>query len=179
MEKEHTQLELFSHSGGDFESKPAQKRRLFVSWRGHEKTIILAICFMVTSAVSFSLGMERGKRIAALRTDSKLDLASPVKKELAPVQIAVQKAPEPAVVLRSQVLNVTGSIYAIQLATYKSRSGADKEAELLRKKGLSPLVLVKSGYFVLYASNFKDKETAKQTQAELKKRYKDCIIRRL
>ena len=47
-----------------------------------------------------------------------------------------------------------GSGYTIQLASYKSKSFAQKEAELLKKKGFVPLVIPKGSYTILCVGKF-------------------------
>ncbi|MBC8436526.1 MAG: SPOR domain-containing protein, partial [Candidatus Omnitrophica bacterium] len=67
----------------------------------------------------------------------------------------------------------------IQLASYKARKFADKEAEVLKKKGLTAFVLYKGDYVILCAGKFSDKEEARNSMSQLKTRYKDCYLRRL
>ncbi|MFH1127974.1 MAG: SPOR domain-containing protein, partial [Candidatus Omnitrophota bacterium] len=69
--------------------------------------------------------------------------------------------------------------YTIQVASYQTKKGAQKEAEIIKKKGLSVSVLSKGAYSILCVGNFKDKQKAKLVLVELKKRYRDCFIRRL
>ena len=69
--------------------------------------------------------------------------------------------------------------YTIQLASYQSRKYADRAAEKLKKRGLSPLILSKGEYIVLCVGNFSDKKTAYSLLAEFKKQYRDCFVRRL
>lgn len=69
--------------------------------------------------------------------------------------------------------------YTIQLASYKSRSFAQKEAELLKKRGLLPLVIPKGNYTILCVGRFPTKEGAQSLLAQLTKRYQGCYLRRL
>jgi cell division septation protein DedD len=69
--------------------------------------------------------------------------------------------------------------YTIQVAAYKDRKNAQREAEVLRKSGLEVKLLVKGNYSVLYAGNFANREKAQMAMGKLEKKYKGCIIRRL
>lgn len=71
--------------------------------------------------------------------------------------------------------------YTIQLASCRTKVSAQKEAELLRKSGFSPLILSKGSYIVVCVGNFSNQQAAKTLVSELKKRkrYQDCLVRRL
>ena len=69
--------------------------------------------------------------------------------------------------------------YTVQVASFQTRKYAQKEAEVLRKKGFSPLVLPKGKYSILCVGNFSSRETAKPLLSKLRQRYRDCFVRRL
>lgn len=69
--------------------------------------------------------------------------------------------------------------FTIQVASFKNKAGAQKEAEAIRKIGLSTMLFSKDGYFILCAGNFPNKEAAMSRVAQLNKRYGNCQIRRL
>lgn len=170
--KSHSQLELFSPPKGYSELKTQDNYNAFLSYiRNYEKVILIIIGFIVTGIISFSLGVEKGKTIvrspASIQTMDKSPLQPPPSIE----KRDDVKQPQPK---EEKIQN-----YTIQLASYKTKAHAEQEAERLRKKGISPLVLSKGAYTVLYAGSFPDKETAKSLLPELKKRYHDCFIKRL
>ncbi|MFZ2357461.1 MAG: SPOR domain-containing protein [Candidatus Omnitrophota bacterium] len=183
LEKNNPQLELFSKTKDDFQNK--LNSRPFLSYiKGYEKIILVIIVFIITGVVSFSFGVEKGKSIAASRFNSRLDMAINSK-----VQGTVQAASQQTASPQAQVLTLdeksslrpqeeTGN-YTIQVASYQTKKGAQKEAEIIKKKGLSVSVLSKGAYSILCVGNFKDKQKAKLVLVELKKRYRDCFIRRL
>jgi hypothetical protein len=180
----NNQLELFSDSSGLNEPRRGTLSNSALSriWK-YEKTILLTISIVTTGLVSFSLGVERGKRLALLKNNSRVENNKPVvattpdkasavinpSGQEAPVQ---QKAPQ-------QKEPVQAQDFAIQLASYKMMAHAQKEAEILKKMGLSPIILSKGSYIVLYVGKLSNKEAAQSLLSELKKRYRDCIIRRL
>jgi hypothetical protein len=156
----NAQLELFSQTKALNNAKDLKKGNPFLARiRNYEKTILIIISLALTGIVSFSLGVEKGKRVS---------IATQAADKLAP-KSEVLKQPE-----APQKQN-----YIIQLASYKTRMHAQKEVELLKKRGLSPLVLSKGSYTVLCVGNLSNRETAQSLLSELKKRYKDCYIRRL
>ena len=175
------QLELFLQGRGDFEKKPSSRH--FLSYiRGYEKVIIIIICSIVIGVISYSLGVEKGKRIELLRLNSRLDMAAAVK--TAPVLAPAPVSAAPRIKVNIKDSNSTATeddsdSYTIQVASYQSRVAAQKEAERLKKKGLSVLVLSKGKYTILCVGKFPNKEKAKSSLVELRKKYKDCQIRRL
>ncbi len=165
MEKVNSpQLELFSQQqNNSAETKSAGFNFSFFNYmRGYEKTILLIIAFLTIGIISFSLGVEKGK-------GQKI----PVTKEIA----APPKIQQPAVKQEEAILQG----YTIQIASYQARESARKEAELLKKKGLNPIILSKGKYSVLCVGSFSNREKAQALLLELEKnkRYKGCIIRRL
>jgi len=190
MEKESSaQLELFSPGTKPPVLNNQRQQRIFGRLYAYEKTIILLIGLLITAIIAFSLGVERGKGIADLNSASHLDMAEAkrtprpiVKNELktlpSPKEIASEIKREPRKEA-APVPKIKSPGYTIQLACYKTKGYAQKEAEALKRKGFTPLFLSKGEYIVLCVGNFADKATAKPSLAELQKRYEGCMIRRL
>lgn len=182
------QLELFSHSGanGHLAAGAQGTSAFFARLWNYEKFILVAIALLVTAVVSFSLGMERGRRVGisvrepvapggevAERPARRSPIMAPVvAKTDVPVAAPAQAAVE-------QPVKAAGYGYTIQLASFQTKKLAEREAESLRKKGHEPLVLNKSGYTVVCVGKFSDKESARTLLSEFRKKYKDCFIRRL
>jgi cell division septation protein DedD len=177
--EDNQQLELFSQGEDNAKSASLRRSNPFVSSiRKSERLIITAIVFAITGIISFSLGVEKGKRIALTEKPGaahSFDLAATRPKAISPQPVAVPVAGQPPV----EVSAATQQGYTIQLASYKNLSSAQLEAQTLKKRGLSPLILTKSGYKVLCVGKFNNKETAQQLLSELSKRYEGCRIRRL
>lgn len=175
MEREnHSQLELFSQAKSENELKRRLPHHLFSFIQNYEKAILAFICFIITAIVSFSLGVEKGKKVAVynqIKINEPRSLIKTDKEQVQPVQ--KQESIQPPKV-KEYIEN-----YTIQLASYQTKTYAQKEAEVLRKRGLVPVILSKSGYTVLCVGNFPNKEMAKPLLSELKKHYRDCFIRRL
>lgn len=189
MEREdHFQLELFSQAKNYTQGRPSNNLFFGYFWK-HEKIIIMIMGGLFVGVVSFSLGVERGKKLAMLTMNNQmtakytpaapasLKTAVPVKtKQLITAPLAEQQKQDTGekALPRDSELN-----YTIQLASYQIKTTAQKEAQALQKKGFSPVVLSKGKYTVLCVGRFANQNKAKIMLTELKKRYKDCLIRRL
>ena len=183
MEKEgHAQLELFSQDQGLSYIRPRNKRAPLSYIRGYEKIILIFAAFMVTALISFSLGVEKGKRLftSAIKSQYLAEtqkIAPPQSTPAAPAPVAA--AQQSFIVSVKSVPQSAAGKFTIQVATFKTAALAQKEAEFLKKKGFTVRLSSSGAYVVLCAGNFSNKETAKPVLAKLKKQYDDCFIRRL
>lgn len=174
MEKQNNpQLELFSRSDDRAEFKANTTNPLLVRIWNYEKTILIIIAIFITGIIAFSLGVEKGKRIASKVQNEPLTTAK------------IQNVEPPVIIKKEEVVEqITPAIqqlkaFTIQVASFKTRSNAQKEAETLKKKGLSTLILTKGSYTILCVGNFPNKEAAQSLLSQLNKRYGNCQIRRL
>ena len=204
MEKNsHSQLELFTQSKDSGALRPpAMQNPVLAFLRGYEKTLLLIIGVVATGIICFSVGVESGKRMAMQKINARFDIAKTPealvaqpapKQQIVPVARPAQqpvtlpvnsiRQPAPAQYqFTPKVAAATseaGQGYTIQVASYKTKSYAQKEAQSLKSKGLSPLVFSKGSFVIVCVGNFNNKETAQSMLSELKKRYQDCCIRRL
>jgi len=180
MDKEYNnQLELFSQ-GNSHNQINAGVSKAFISYISkYEKTVIIIIGFVVTCIASFSLGVEKGKSFSMLKTDSKLDIAAkpqPSSSVSTTKQITrdQQYQPEEKDVTKEYIQN-----YTIQVASFLNKINAQKEADALKRKGLSPLVLSKGKFRIVCVGNFAKRKEAEHLLSQLRKQYQDCSIRRL
>ncbi len=178
--KNNFQLELFSQSKNSGEIKSRRNNAFLDLIWNYEKTILIIICLCFTGIASFALGVEKGKRLALLKNNSRLDVALNIETPKAvAVNQAAQQQPQQGIPEGPGLKDYSKKAYTIQLASYRTRTYAQKEAKELKNKGLSPLVLSKGNYTVLCVGNFTNKEKAQPLLSELKKRYQGCYIRRL
>ena len=192
--KGHTQLELFSHAKSASSLMP-QTRHSFLGfiWN-YEKTILIIVGFIITATVSFALGVEKGKKIAAWKSQSRAFMASGedvTNRASIPVASPAQAKPQPqlklAPALNEEEVVATPAVlvkeslgsYTIQVASFIKEASAQKEIGTLKKKGLVASILFKGKYLVVCVGNFMKKDEARSLLSELKKRYQDCFIRRL
>lgn len=183
MENENiSQLELFSEKNANSPEKIRKKPVSFFGYfRRYEKIILIIIGFIITGVVSFCLGVKKGKDIAISNTASRLDIAVLPKQQQKPQAATMQ-----AQVITTSTSIITPSVnvnniksYTVQVASFQTKALAQKEVELLRKKGFSALSLTKGRYIIVCVGNFNNQETAKSSLSQLKKNYPDCLIRRL
>ncbi|MDD4894924.1 MAG: SPOR domain-containing protein [Candidatus Omnitrophica bacterium] len=179
MEKDYSQLELFSQGKASNQASPRTSRAFITYISKYEKIILIIIGFVITGIASFSLGVEKGKRYAMPRNDSRFDIAVKPAQALpvpAPKQAVIEPQSQP--VKKEAAREITLN-YTVQVASFTSRVNAQKEVESLRRKGLSPLVLSKGKFSIVCVGNFSKREEAESLLPKLKKQYQDCRIRRL
>jgi cell division septation protein DedD len=172
MSQSDDQLELFSDPQEDQKTAANRSQRnSFVSriW-GYEKVVLIIILLLVTSIISFSLGVEKSRRIGV----NQPQVVEPPKK-VEPLNPPAEFKP---VAQAPAVLSQVGQ-YTIQVASFKGSTYAKKEAEQLNKRGFKAFTLKKGKYVILCVGNFVNKETAQPLLSELSKYYKSCYIRRL
>ena len=176
MEKQaNLQLELFTQTKNAASSGTSRKVSSFFLARiwNYEKTILIIIAVIITGVVSFSLGVEKGKRLTLFKQAAPV---TPIKQAAVEDRAVPQATQEQK---KQQASPTQKEGYIIRLASYKIKTHAQKEAELLKKKGLEPLVLSKGIYTVLCVGNIPNKQTASSLLTELRKRYRDCYLARL
>ncbi len=205
MNKERpSQLELFTRDQ-DCEqliAKPVDSG--FLDYiKLYEKAILVIIGFVITGVAAFCFGVEKGKTSAVSSTSSRLDVAERQSQNSAPIDFTKKEIPNvtklqspnssASFFIKGQLKNTPvkqqiileqpaqqgKNTYTIQIASYQARGGAEKEMAKLREKGLSPLVIKKSGYNVVCVGTFSNKETARSLLTQLRFKYRDCYIRRL
>ena len=171
MEKQ-TQLELFKfkHSAEEFK-RPRYRPNFFDFIRIYEKAISIIIVFFIVSLISFSLGVERGKRFSGI-ANTKTD-------KIIAQQPQTPSDEIPAVSIQAEEKKDTSNKYTVQVATFKTKNYAQKEANRLEKKGLQALIISKGKYVCVCVGRFSGKQEAKITLNQLKNTYQDCFIRRL
>lgn len=154
--------------------------------------ILLGIVVFLLLILSFSLGVEKGRKTAYRNLEKEKQLLKESQFQTAdvknsPKQTAVEtkdsevqkteKEPKQTIIEKEESWD--DNKYLIQVATYLTEKTAKQEAEKLQNKGY-PVVITKKGKFVvIFVGGFKDKEKAKENMKSLKEKYKDCFIRRL
>lgn len=168
MEKENNpQLELFSRPDDPSGPRTDANNSLLKRIWNYEKTILIILAMLVTGIIAFSLGVEKGKMIAVSpQNPAPAAVSQPVIRKGAAVN-----PPTPS--LRKQ------GAFTIQVATFKTKANARKEAANINKMGLDAIILTRGDYIILCAGNFPSQEAAQPLVGELNKRYGNCSIRRL
>ena len=178
--KDQFQLELFKTQQyqPDRSKKAGYRPNFFRLLRAREKTISVIIMLFIASLISFSLGVEKGKRSIVQAQPREFQQIV-----LADHQIEKQSKDTKDIKDTKDTKDTKDikdiSKYTIQVATFKTQAYAKKEADRLERKGLEALIIPRGEYISVCVGNFSEKNEAKLTQEQLKKTYQDCFIRRL
>lgn len=145
-----------------------------------ENLLFIIIGFILVIAVSFSLGVEKGKKIV-YKPRAQLSRAV-VKKE---IQKAVEAKTEIKRVDQAPVAKVeekqqpqTAAKYTIQVVTHTKPDLAKKEMAFLSTEGYKAYLSVINGFYVVYVGSYDNKEEAALSLKKLQKRYKDCFVKK-
>ena len=164
-----------------------------------ENLVIFSIVSIMVVIFAFSLGVERGKQIALAPapTDVVPQAATVVAGDPAPA--AAAKVAKPAdnkglaqgnakIALKTDVAPVAPQAkttvpaaggFTIQVASYKSEKGAQREASVLKGKGYQVFMLPKGQHIALCVGCFQSKMDASVFGKKLKGQYQDFVVRRL
>jgi cell division septation protein DedD len=159
-----------------------------------QSAVIICLCLLMSWIASFTLGVEKGKRVV------KNTPVAPTVTALAPDKTSAEIASRPAiaattVVAQDPTVKMTPapilvaektspaptatSGYAIQVASVATENSAKSLAEKLTKKGWASTTRPSGKYIIVLAGNFAKQEEAKSGLRELKKTYTDCFIRKI
>jgi hypothetical protein len=134
----------------------------------YERRIWSLIIFTICLLITYSLGVEKGKREILVKKEIEMNKVE----SITPKTKKIQPSPE-----RKEIQEIKG--YIIQVATYKKISGAEKEASNLKKKGFPAFTRSSGNFVVVYVGSFQNREEAVISLKRLKKYYSDCFIRQL
>lgn len=144
---------------------PNIKKSLNISY---ENVIFIAIGFVMSCIIFFSLGVETGRRNISYTSNG----GQAVKGEVENVEkiIKEKKAEKP------EIQKTKG--YIIQLAAFNKKLPAETEQVELQKKGYRADVKQSGNYYQLYIQGFDSTEKAQEVLGKLKEKYKDCYIKK-
>ncbi|MFH1655525.1 MAG: SPOR domain-containing protein [Candidatus Omnitrophota bacterium] len=164
------QLELFSHPA-DFPEIEKSGRTFF---HNHislnvEHIIVLSVVILMVVIFSFSLGVERGKKI----TD--------IQKTINIQRVEKQAEEKPIVIEVKEEIYKEEEIFThtIQVASFRNKASVEQEAARLQKKGYETVIMTKGTWVILCVGKFRNKQDAEVLHKELLKKYGDCIIRKI
>ena len=186
------QAELFN----EFSDEPAKQRR-FIKRPERQKKITLVISrekliFSVISVILlyvifFSLGIERGKKIANRSLNSNMhstavalqnknvenqNQKTTAEKNVSNLETTTQ------IVQEEKILPELKEFYSIQAAAYSNLSRAEKEASKVRAGGNEAIIDSSGKYHLLLIGKFKDKKDATALKKKLANKYKGCYVRK-
>lgn len=200
MKNNPTQLELFDLHHQETEGNSAKADPLqLAKVRGYQKAIFQVIAFIFVGLLSFSLGVEKGKKLIVRVTPQEIKApfvplseaiggAAVSDKPQKPGRGALQEAqpsprqspsaftPKSAPIAKEESPQAR---YTIQVASILRSENVKKELSHLKDKGYNVFVLIKGKYTVICVGKFAVQGQAQNSLAKLKNKYPDCQIRKL
>ena len=194
--QEYSQLDLFNKTGNG-ESSAQRLSGTFLSYiRTYERLVLMLIGIVITGVVCYCVGVEKGKHIALSQTNLNLDIAAATQPARTapqamrqPAQAVPVRVNQPVTVTKavpqavpqavSQAVPAAAGAFTIQVASYSGKATAQQEIADLKKQGMLPVLKASGKYTVLCVGSFPDQATAKSLLTQLKRKYRDCYIRRL
>ena len=200
-----SQFELFPGTSGSDGNFPKGKKALLTKdlTLSLENIIVLCILFVMTVVLFFSFGVEKGKRVVVLeevpesRTsgvrmlESKPQSSGKVQSRSQSGERVVLPIEMPGRLIEEEQdgsnfspslekNDKQESIFTIQVASFKLQKNAQREADRLKGAGLNEaFVVAKGSYSIVCVGKFGQRNEAKKFSGKLKKRYNDCLVRRL
>ena len=181
------QFELFPANSATLEDINKPKFLLANLTLSLESLVIFTILGIMVALFSFSLGVERGKHLAARTLDERVSSAWNVGARTmavalpAPVSVHVPALATRSVTVQKPV-NIHGFIfgtrYTLQAATYGNQEFARQDALLLKAKGFQSFLIKSGKYWLLCIGNFTNKESAAVLLNKLPSQYRSSQVRR-
>ena len=197
-----SQLELFSNTS-ERQNPASVRRRPFL----HDITLtvengcIVAVVVLMAFVLFFSLGVERGKILAkavnvpakkiAVAEEKKADIMghsvnlnhrnTTIKEGVISSKQSFQpQKPQEVVEPQPKMNPILENFYTIQVASYKQKDQAEKEAlKIKNNTGHETFVVVKGNYIIVCVGKFVRKDEAQLVSNRLRSKYSDNYIRRL
>ncbi|MFC1631783.1 SPOR domain-containing protein [Candidatus Omnitrophota bacterium] len=142
----------------------------------YENLIIVSIGLIMTLLVCYSLGVEKGKRLAQAK-----DLLIPeVAEQTKPAvehKTTEPKKVKPKVKVAQAKEKINQDLPYIQVASFRTDKYAQKEMQRLKEKGFSAYALDWGTYKVVCVGGYDNKNQANLALKQLKTMYADCILR--
>ncbi len=149
---------------------PGAGKRIYNIRLSNEQLIFIFIGLVILLVICFSLGVERGKRIVIARREPAKEKVVVEKKAETPIEEKISKEPV--------IVKEVSSPYVIQVAAYKDNKQAEKEKELLEKRGYVAEIAKSGKYYIVYVAGFANRKKAESIAKKLKHRYKDCFVKK-
>ena len=184
------QFELFPANSATLEDINKPRFMLANLTLSIESLVIMTILGIMVALFSFSIGVERGKGIAAQALDERVSTAWNVGARTVAPPVAVNTAVKP-VVMQMRVGHmmpmykpatihetVLANRYTLQAATYGNEGYAKQDAMVLKAKGLQPFLIKSGNYWLLCVGNFNSKEGALVLLRRLPIQFRASQVRR-
>ncbi len=184
-----SQLEMFQPS--EYAARQEQKDKKNNSYleklRGYYKIMYLFTAVIIVSLASFSIGVEKGKRLAIYSASVVMPVVPPAAAAMPPKATAaivpVMPAAIPKPIPQENVIRKkepqAQESFTIQVASISQRSNITNELTRLRNKGFAPFSLAKGKYTIICVGKYSEKLDAQNSLKKIKNHYPDSMLRRL
>jgi hypothetical protein len=175
------QFELFPANSATLEDINKPKFLLANLTLSVESLVIFTILGIMVALFSFSLGVERGKHLAAQALDERVSAAWNVGARTMATVPAAAIAPQVIMVPQKPLINqefMSGTRYTLQAATYGNEDYARQDALRLKAKGFSSFLIKSGKYWLLCVGQFNNKESAGALLRKLPGEYRLSQLRR-
>lgn len=194
MKNNPAQLELFDLHNQDAHSNSLKADpSLLASVRDYQKLIFRVIAFIFFGLVSFSLGVEKGKKSIAKVSPQEIKapfvpldkiINGPGSGETTSAaginNVQIEKKPDAVYIEKAKTEVKSKEMqYTVQVASILRSENVKKELARLENKGYSAFGLLKGKYTVVCVGKFIARHKAQEALAKLKTKYPDCQIRKL
>lgn len=195
------QNELFAEFETQSSKKPGSMFRHEIAFRkkitlnlSYENFVVMFIVAIMLMVVFFSLGVEKGKRVA-LRGHTPLtaeafhaSINAPAPENPKAKEIFISETSESDKVsavgpasereeVKVQPLPVKS--YTIQVVAFKREMSAKKETKLLERKGHEVFIIPTKEWFQVCVGRYANKEESKVILDGLKEKYPTCYVRKI
>lgn len=177
-------------AGSIFRHDMAFRKRIVLTL-SYENMVMLFIIVIMLTVVFFSLGVEKGKRVA-LKNPAPVTAEAyhrkPDRQELrVPAEETglTEKSPtgEPdtrqPVEEEKEARSAPLGTYTIQVVAFKKEKSAQKEIELIKRKGHEAFMIPTKDWFQVCVGRYANTEEARGDLDELKSNYPTCYIRKI
>ncbi len=195
--EKQSQFELFpnnhQHISEESRKSVALLKDLTLS---QENIIVLCIVLLMVCIVFFSYGVERGKRVVQA-DDSVVQGQNNIEESIIVITESVLKdaeldvkeieiTQEELITIEEEILDIPAernepldNFYTVQIASFKLERNAQKEAEKAAGYNHKSFVVAKGSHSIVCVGKFIQREQAKAFSRKIKKKYGDCLVRRL
>jgi cell division septation protein DedD len=189
------QFELFPANSATLEDINKPKFLLATLTLSTENLVILVILAIMIALFSFSIGVERGRVLAAQSLDEKAAAAWNVGgRRLAPAPVAVSAAKSTTVAgstvktgnsgavhsakAAAPAVTSSGQKWTVQLGSYKNENYAQQEALGLKAKGYPTFIVKSKDFYLVCIGQFASQVQANSFFAKLQAKYQGGQVRR-
>lgn len=159
----------------------------------YENLILFFIVFIMLLVIFFSLGVEKGRRIALKTEQTIIDRgvqkviekkAPAEEKKVETITSKIDKTKEVESTktnktTEEKITEVSLKPYTIQVIAFKKAEYAEKEMERLKNEGYDVFMIPSNEWIQVCVGKYANKEESKKDFDILKKKYPTCYIRKI